>query len=89
VAASYLVAVLTIHVLGDPLALGRRAMDTAARSWSRLWTESATVERLRSFESHVTTTYGETRTTFAASLTTLGSRVPAVRELISETMRRP
>ena len=90
VAASYLVAVLTIHVLGDPLALGRRAMDSAAQRWSRLWTEAAAVERfLRGFESHVTVTYGETRDSLAASLATLGSRVSAVRELIPETMRRP
>ena len=89
VAASYLVAVLTIHVLGDPLALGRRAMDSAAQRWSRLWTEAAAVERFRGFESHVTVTYGETRHTLAASLANLGSRVSAVRELIPETMRRP
>jgi hypothetical protein len=85
VAASYLIALLSIQLLGDPSILGRRAVDSAAERWNQVWTAAAPGERLRGFESRVSARYGQTRESLAASFVTLGSRVSAMRELIPES----
>jgi hypothetical protein len=89
VAASYLAAVLAIYLLGDPVLLGRQALDAAERRCSRVWSAAAADESLRGLESRVKSTYGETRQSLAATLSTLSSRVAAARELLPEPRRRP
>jgi hypothetical protein len=77
VAASFLIALLAVRVLGDPLAVGRRAVDSAAVRW-------------HGWESQVTATYDETRSSLTQSLTGLSSRATsiqaAVRTLIPESI---
>jgi hypothetical protein len=81
VAASFLIVLLAVRVLGEPLAMGRRAVDSAAVRWHG-W-ESG-------WESHLTATYDETRSSLAQSLTGLSSRATsiqaAVRTLIPESI---
>jgi len=78
VAASILIAMLAIRILGDPLAMGRRAVDSAAVRW-RGW-ESG-------WESHVTATYGETRSSLTQSLTDLSSRAISIQASIQAAVR--
>jgi hypothetical protein len=77
VAASILIAMLAVRMLGDPLAVGRRAVDSAAVRW-------------HGWESRVSATYGETRSSLTQSLTDLSSRATsiqaAVRALIPESI---
>jgi hypothetical protein len=74
VAASLLIALLAVRLLGDPLAVGRRAADSAAVQWHGL-------------ESRVTVTYGETRSSLAHSLTDLSSRAFSIQASIQATAR--
>lgn len=77
VAASVLISLLAVRILGDPLAVGHRVVDSAAVQWHGL-------------ESRVAATYGTTRSSFALSLTDLGSRVTSIqasmRALIPESI---
>lgn len=50
VAASYFLTVVMLQTLGNPFALGQRATNTLARTWSEAWTE-VREERLPRFES--------------------------------------
>ena len=74
VAASLLIALLAVRILGDPLAVGRRAVDSAAMRW-------------RGLESRVTVSYGETRSSLTHSLTDLSSRAISIQASIQASAR--
>ena len=74
VAASLLIAMLAVRMLGDPLAVGRRAVDSVAVRW-------------HGWESRVTATYGETRSSLTQSLTDSSSRAISIQASIQAAVR--
>lgn len=89
IAASYFLTVVLLNTVGDPVALGRRATGTLARTWDPAWTQTWTQtwslireERLPRIESALGERYGTAlgslETTLESSLTELRSEARSI-----------
>jgi hypothetical protein len=91
IAASYFLTVVLLNTVGDPVALGRRATGTLARTWDQTWTQTWSQireERLPRIEGRLAERYGTAlgslETTLESSLTELRSDA---REIAIQTRR--